>query len=410
MLDVVLTDRERAVRDEARAFARDAVDPDLLRRMDADEVRYPREYLEAAASRNLLGLRFDPEWGGRGMGWTGETAVLEEIGVLGTSLGCLYSLPSIVGEALHAFGSDELKERYLKPTLEGRLTCAEALTEPRGGSDFFGATCRARREGDVFVLEGAKRFIVGGEGADYFLVYARTGGEDAHPHRAISAFVVEREMGVEVEYLYGLMGTRGGGTARISFPGIEVPARNLVGDLDGGAVVFNRMMVPERMTSAAGAIGAAQAALEVAVRYADRRKAFGKTIRRFQAVSFQLAEASTLLDAARGLVYMAARTADGGGDARRLVSEAKKFATRSAWDVVNIAMQVVGGIGYTTVFPLERMLRDARLPLIWTGSNEIMDLLIQHELFQEILGSTGDRRDPELDATSAEAFEEKVYE
>ncbi len=410
MNDVLLSDEERGVRDEARAFVRDAVDPELLRRMDADEVRYPREYLEEAAARNLLGLRFDRRWGGRGMGWTGETAVLEEIGVLGTSLGCLYSLPSIVGEALHTFGTDDLKERYLKPTLEGKLTCAEALTEPRGGSDFFGATCRARRRGDVFVLEGAKRFIVGGEGADYFLVYARTGGDDAHPHRAISAFVVEREMGVEVEYLFGLMGTRGGGTARISFPGIEVPARNLVGEHNGGAVVFNRMMVPERMTSAAGALGTARAALEVAVRYADRRKAFGKPIRRFQAVSFQLAEASTLLDAARGLVFLAARTADDGRDARRLVSEAKKFATRSAWDVVNIAMQVLGGIGYTTVYPVERMLRDARLPMIWTGSNEIMDLLIQHELFKEILDAPSDRRDAELDAGDAEALEEKVFE
>lgn len=410
MLDVLLTEAERAVRDEARAFARDAVDPDLLRRMDADEVRYPREYLEAAAERNLLGLRFDPEWGGRGLDWTGETAVLEEIGVLGTSLGCLYSLPSIVGEALHTFGSDDLKERYLRPTLAGKLTCAEALTEPRGGSDFFGATCRAKQRGDVFVLEGAKRFIVGGEGADYFLVYARTGGDEDHPHRAISAFVVEREMGVQVEYLYGLMGTRGGGTARISFPGIEVPAENLVGELNGGAEVFNRMMVPERMTSAAGALGTARAAIEVAVRYADRRKAFGKKIRRFQAVSFQLAEAATLLDAARGLVHLAARTADSGQDARRLVSEAKKFSTRSAWDVVNIAMQVVGGIGYTTVYPLERMLRDARLPMIWTGSNEIMDLLIQHELFAEILDTTADRRNPEMDAGGVDGVDEKVFE
>ena len=410
MLDLVLTDAERAVRDEARAFVRDAVDPDLLRKMDADEVRYPREYLEALAEANLLGLRFPVEWGGRGMGWTAETAVLGEIGVLGSSLGCLYSLPSIVGEALTLFGTDDQKRRYLQPTLKGKLTCAEALTEPRGGSDFFGATCRATRQGDVFVLEGAKRFVVGGEGADYFLVYARTGGEDAHPHRAISAFLVDRDMGVKVEYLFGLMGTRGGGTARISFPRIEVPAENLVGELNGGGAVFNRMMVPERMTSASGCLGPAQAALEIAVRYADRRKAFGRKIRQFQAVSFQLADAVTQIDAARSLVYMAARKADAGEDARRLVSEAKKFSTQTAWDVVNIAMQVLGGIGYTTVYPVERMLRDARLPMIWTGSNEIMNLLIQHELFAEVLGRENDGRDVEADAADPLADEEKVYE
>ena len=410
MFDLMLTDAEKAVRDEARAFVRDAVDPELLRKMDADEVRYPREYLEALAEHGLLGLRFPTEWGGRGMGWTAETAVLAEIGVLGSSLGCLYSLPSIVGEALTLFGTEDQKRRYLQPTLEGKLCCAEALTEPRGGSDFFGATCRATRHGDVFVLEGAKRFIVGAEGADYFLVYARTGGDDAHPHRAISAFLVDRDMGVEVEYLFGLMGTRGGGTARISFPGIEVPADNLVGELDGGGAVFNRMMVPERMTSASGCLGPAQAALDIAVRYADRRKAFGKKIRRFQAVSFQLAEAITQLDAARSLVYVAARKADAGEDARRLVSEAKKFATKTAWDVVNTAMQVLGGIGYTTVYPVERMLRDARLPMIWTGSNEIMDLLIQHELFAEVLDRGPCGRDVEADAADPLADEEKVYE
>ncbi|MDP7115333.1 MAG: acyl-CoA dehydrogenase, partial [Myxococcota bacterium] len=157
-------------------------------------------------------------------------------------------------------------------------------------------------------------------------------------------------------------------------------------------------------------LGTARAAIEVAVRYADRRKAFGKKIRQFQAVSFQLAEAATLLDAARGLVYLAARTADSGQDARRMVSEAKKFSTRSAWDVVNIAMQVVGGIGYTTVYPLERMLRDARLPMIWTGSNEIMDLLIQHELFAEIIDAAADRRNPEMDAGGVDGIDEKVFE
>ena len=410
MLDILLTEPQRALRDEARAFARDQIDPELLRQMDRDEVRYPHEYVEAVAAAGLLGLRFPVEWGGRGLGWVEETAVLQEIGVLGSSLGCLYSLPSIVGEALNRFGTDDQKTRYLRPTLEGRKFCAEALTEPRGGSDFFGATCRATQHGDVFVLEGAKRFIVGGEGADYFLVYARTGDKNAKAHRAISAFLVDREMGVEVDYLFGLLGTRGGGTARISFPAIEVPAENLVGELHGGAAIFNRMMVPERLTSAAGSIGPAGAALEIAVRYADRRKAFGKPIRRFQGVSFQLAEAVTQLDAARSLVHTAAVAADSGMDARRLVSQAKKFATRTAWDVINTAMQVLGGIGYTTVYPIERMLRDARLPMIWTGSNEIMDLLIQHELFDEILSSESNGRDLEADAMAIDGADEKVYE
>jgi len=338
-------------------------------------------------------------------------AVIEEIGVLGTSLGCLYSLPSIVGEAIHVFGTEEQKQRYLKPTLEARLTCAEALTEPRGGSDFFGATCQARREGDYYILNGQKRFVVGAEGADYFLVYART-----HPtapnHQAISAFLVERGPGVEVKHVYGLMGTRGGGTGRIYFRDAKVPISNLIGRENGGADVFWQMMIPERLTSAAGAIGMARAALEVATRYSDRRKAFGQKIRAFQAVSFKVADSIAALDAARALVYTAARSVDAKeepGRVRRLVSEAKKVATETCWMVVNHAMQIMGGIGYTNVYPIERLLRDTRLALIWTGTNEVMDLLIQHEYYRELLnGPAG--RDIEADAEGADLAEEKVYE
>jgi alkylation response protein AidB-like acyl-CoA dehydrogenase len=173
------------------------------------------------------------------------------------------------------------------------------------------------------------------------------------------------------------------------------------------------MMIPERMTSAAGAIGMGRAALEVAARYSDKRKAFGKIIRRFEAVSFKVADSVTLLDAARGLVYGAARSVDAGDDpgrSRRLVSEAKKFATDAAWQVVNHCMQILGGIGYTDVYPIERLLRDTRLIMIWTGTNEVMDLIIQHEYYKELLGERPDVRDVEPDAPEAERAEEKVYE
>ena len=411
MLEPLLSEKERALRDEVRAFVQ-GVPRQLLLDMDADRVRYPREYLVEAAQHGLLGLRFAPQWGGRGLPWTSEVIAIEEVGVLGTSLACLYSLPSIVGEAIHVFGTDAQKEKYLQPTLEGKLTCAEALTEPRGGSDFFGTTTQARRDGDVYVLQGQKRFVVGAEGADYFLVYARTDPQ-APPHKGISAFLVDRGPGLDVEHVYGLMGTRGGGTGRIYFRDVPVPAENLLGHENGGADIFYRMMVPERLTSAAGAVGLARAALEVAARYSDRRKAFGATIRSFEGVSFKVADSITLLDAARGLIHTTAYAADTDGDAsrvRRLVSESKKFATDAAWQVVNHAMQIMGGIGYTDVYPVERLLRDARLIMIWTGTNEIMDLVIQHEYYKELLGRGPAGRDVEPDAAQAESSEEKVYE
>lgn len=165
------------------------------------------------------------------------------------------------------------------------------------------------------------------------------------------------------------------------------------------------------MTSAAGAVGMRRAALEVAARYSDRRKAFGEKIRRFQAVSFKVAESVTLLDAARGLVYAAARSVDAGDHpnrSRRLVSEAKKFSTDAAWQVINHAMQTMGGIGYTNVYPIERLLRDARLIMIWTGTNEVMDLIIPHEYYSEVLQPRPHVRDAESDAPEAERKEESV--
>lgn len=408
MFDVLLSDDERRVRDHVRTLVRDRVPPKLLKDMDADRVGYPREFVEMLGAENLLGLRFPVVVGGRGLGWVAEMAALEEVGVLGSALGCAFAMPSIVGEALNLFGTSEQKDRYLKPILAGRQVAAEALTEPRGGSDFFGATTTARRDGDAFVLNGAKRFVVGAEGADVFLVYAKTDPE-AKPHKSLSVFLVERAFGVEVHHVYGLLGTRGGGTGRIVFHNVRVPTANLVGPLHAGGEIFNRMMVPERMTSAGGALGAARAALEVATRYSNRRRAFGKLIREFQAVSFKIADSIALLDSARALAYVAARHIDAGLDSRRLVSEAKKVATEAAWSIVNNAMQVLGGIGYTDVYPIERLLRDARLMMIWTGSNEIMNLLIQHEYYREVLECAPPVRDIERDANE-EAAAEKVFE
>jgi alkylation response protein AidB-like acyl-CoA dehydrogenase len=409
MIEALLTEPQKNLQEEVRDFVK-WVPRQLLLDMDADNITYPKEYVIEAARRNLLGLRFSTEYGGRGLTWKDEIVALEEVGVLGASLACLYSLVSIVGEALHVFGTDEQKKKYLAPLITGKLFCAEALTEPRGGSDFFGTTTTAVKEGDSYILNGQKRFVVGAEGADIFLVYAKTGKDI--PRKSLSAFIVERDMGVTAEYVYGLMGTRGGGAGRLVFNNTEVPEENIVYGVNKGADIFYQMMIPERMTSAAGALGLARAALEIAARYSNRRKAFNQVIRRFEGVSFKVADSITKLDAASGLVYGAAGAVDISGStgySRRLVSEAKRFATDTTWDVINCAMQVLGGIGYTNVYPIERMLRDARLMMIWTGTNEVMNLIIQHEYFKEVLQQEGITRDVERDAPEADA-DEKIYE
>lgn len=411
MIEAMLEQRQKKLRNEVREFIK-AIPRQLILDMDADKVRYPRQFLEEAAGRRLLGLRFPKEYGGRGMKWEDEVVALEEAGALPLSFGCLYSLVSICGEAFHLLGSEAQKQRYLKPTIEAKLCCAEALTEPRGGSDFFGATTVARKQRGNYFLTGQKRFVVGAEGADYFLVYAKT-DFNAPSRESLSLFVVEKNMGVEVKHLYGLMGTRGGGAGRILFRDVKVPSENIIGREGQGGEIFYRMMIPERMTTAAGILGMARSALEIAARYSDKRKAFGSKIRDFQAVSFKVADSITKLDAASSLVHAAAITVDQGLDnrlARRLVSEAKKFSTEVTWQIVNDAMQIMGGIGYTNVYPIERMLRDARLAMIWTGTNEVMNLIIQHEYYRQVLAPSTESRDVELDAISADEVEEKVYE
>jgi len=411
MNDFMLDEQGRALQEKAREFVKNEIDPEYLRRMDRDEIRFPRALYELYAKHQLLGLRFPKQYSGQGASWVAECAAMGEIGALGMAAGCAYVMPSIVGEALNAFGTEEQKQRYLRPMLAGKLVSAEALTEPRGGSDFFGASSRAEDKGNHFVVRGMKRFIVGAEGADFFLAYVRTNSAaDAPAHQRISAMIIDRGPGVEVKYLYGLMGTRGGGTGRVVFRDVKVPKANLIGPLHGGAVVFNTMMIPERLTSAAPCTGMMQACLDVAMSYADRRKAFGVPIRKFQAVSFMIAKAQVLIDASKAMIYQAARAADvGAPSVRRIVSETKKFVTEAAWDVANLAMQITGGIGYTDVYPIERAVRDTRLAQIWTGTNEVMSAMIQHDLYQEFRASRGRYRDFERDAMHADESE-KIFD
>ena len=412
MYDFLLDEKAIEWKNRAREFAK-KVPRDFIVKMDNEEIQYPREFVQMAAEHNLLGCRFPEKWGGGGADWITETAVNEEIGILSTALSCLFVLPSICGEAINMFGTDEQKEKYLKPTLQGKKFTAEALTEPRGGSDFFGATTTAVKEGDQYILNGEKRFVVGAEGADYYLVYAKTDTE-APPHKSISLFLVDKDFGVESKYLYGLMGTRGGGAGRLYFKDVQVPEENILWGEGRGGQIFYQMMIPERMTSATGSMGL-RPYIDLCANYAQKRKAFGKPIKAFQGVSFRIADSLMLLDAMRGSCLITAKSLDendgkSSGLCRRLVSQTKRFCTESAEKIINNCMQVLGGIGYTNVFPIEKMLRDFRLTTIWTGTSEIMNLIIQHEYYKELNEGKEKFRDIHKDAEESDAEDEIVYE
>jgi len=265
MYDYLISKENKKFREEVREFVKNAVPPSLLKKMDREEIYYPSEWMHALARQNLIGIRFPKKYGGRGLNWESEIIAQEEIGVLGSSLACLFSLPSICGEALNLFGTEEQKQNYLKPMCEGRKFTAEALTEPRGGSDFFGATSIAVKEGDHYLLNGEKRFVVGAEGADFFLVYAKTNPK-APPQESLSLFIVDKGEGVKSEYIYQLLGTRGGGAGRLKFNNVEVPKENVILNEGAGGKIFYQMMVPERLTTASGFIGLARASLQIATK------------------------------------------------------------------------------------------------------------------------------------------------
>ncbi len=415
MFDFIMTKEQKKLRDEARAFTK-WVPKQLILDMDAEKIQFPHEYLKEAGRRNLLGLRLPKELGGRGLSWVDDSIAAEEIGVASYSLACLWGVGAeIVCEAISLFGNDELKRAVVIPLLKGETFAAEGLTEPRGGSDFFGATTLARKDGDDWIINGQKRFIVGAEGADWFLVYAVT-DPDAPPHKRMTAFIVPRTKGVESKYIYGLMGVRGGGAGRLVLKDVRVPERYALNGINGGFDVFVRMMIPERLGTAAMTLGAVRPAIEIATRYTSKRKAFGMPIQNFQAVGFKVADCVMMLDAARSMVYSTCLAVDSGkahpNRVRRMVSQAKKFVTEAAWEIANKSMQVVGGIGYTNVYPLERIVRDIRLSMIWVGSNEIMQLIIQNEWYKEYFKvlSKEDVRDVEGDALNADAEDEKIYE
>ena len=413
MFDFLLNEEGIRIRDEARDLVK-WVPRQMIIDMDQDKIRFPKAFLQEAGRRNLMGCRYPRQWGGRDLDWVTTCAVMEEIGTLGYIFACTFGVGAeLVCDAIILHGTDEQKEKYVKPLLKGEIFAAECLTEPRGGSDFFGTTTIAEDKGDHFIINGQKRFIVGAEGADYFLVYART-DPDAKPRESLTCLIVDRGPGVETTYLYGLMGCRGGGAGRLVFKDVKVPKENVVGRINGAHDVFNTMMIPERLGTAAMTIGSARPAVDVATGYTTRRKAFGTTINNFEGVSFQVAEAAMLLDASRSIIYTTARAVDTGQDARRIrrmVSESKKFVTESCQKAANNAMQVMGGIGYTTVFPVERIVRDLRLASIWTGSNEIMSLIIANEWYREYFKKKGqDVRNYEADAEEADAPDEKIYE
>jgi len=364
------------IRKMTREFAEKEIAP-IADRIDREN-KYPMDLFDRMAKQGLFGMCTEPEYGGSGLDLLSATVAAEEIAKVSMSASLLVGIQTGVTSApITRFGNKEQKNAYLRDLATGKRIGAFCLTEPVAGSDAASIEMKAVKEGDHYVLDGTKTFISQGEVADLALVFARTSGD------AITAFLVDKRkspfrVGSKIE----VMGFRGTGTAELVFENCSVPKENVLGDEGGGFLIAMMTLNESRIGVAAGGVGLAEAAFDIAVEYAKQRKAFGRPIGKFQAIQWMLADMLAQIHSARLLTYHAAYLRDQQRDFVKEASMAKLLASEVAVDATRRAMQILGGYGYSKDYPLERYYRDAKLLEIGEGTSEIQRLILAREILQ----------------------------
>jgi hypothetical protein len=376
-MDVFLTDEQIAFRDTARAFAAAEMAPNAAG-WDEGSI-FPVETLKAAAALGFAGLYVADDVGGTGAGRLDAAVVFEELAAGCPSTAAYISIHNMAAWMIDAFGAAELRARVLPDLTAMRRFAAYCLTEPGAGSDAASLRTRAVRDGDAYVLDGAKAFISGGGRADVYVVMARTGGEGP---RGISTFVVEAGTpGLSFGKQEIKLGWKSQPTAAVVFENCRVPAANRVGAEGQGFRIAMAGLDGGRINIAACSLGGARFALETATAHVKERRQFGQALAEFQALRFKLADMATELEAARAMVHRAARLLDmKHAGATAAAAMAKRFATDACFDVTNQALQLHGGYGYLRDYPIERVLRDLRVHQILEGTNEIMRVIIARDM------------------------------
>jgi alkylation response protein AidB-like acyl-CoA dehydrogenase len=366
-------------RDTIRQIARERIAP---RAAEIDEkAEYPYDLRELLSEQDILGLPFDTEYGGTGTGTLMLNMAIEEIAKACASTALILMIQELGTLPIRLFGSDQLKERFLPKCASGEWAPAFALSEPDAGSDPGGMLTRAVKDGDEWVIDGVKNWITNCGIADFYVVFAVTDREARHSH-GITAFVVESDRpGVSTGKLEHKLGIRGSPTGQPVFDGVRVPQANVIGEVNKGFKVAMGTLDRSRLGVAAQALGIAQGATDYAAAYAAERKQFGKPINSFQGIQFKLADMETRCAAGRELLYQASAKIDRGDpDLGKYSAMAKLFCSDTAMDVTVEAVQVLGGYGYVKDYPVERMMRDAKITQIYEGTNEIQRLVIARTL------------------------------
>ncbi len=371
-----LSEEQSLIRDTVREFAESEIGPSAAQR--DEEERFDRALMfDSLAELGLTGMVFPEEYGGAGADYLSYAIAVEELSRVCASTGVTLSAHlSLCANPIYLFGSESQKQQYLAPLAAGEKMGAFGLTEPSAGSDAGSTKTTALKNGDGWLLNGSKIFITNGGEAETYVVLART-DKDAKKHHGISAFIIDK--GTE-GFTFGKkeqkLGIRSSPTMEIIFDNCLLPAENLLGEEGEGFKVAMKTLDGGRIGIASQAVGIAQGALEQAVNYAKERKQFGKPIAAFQGISFQLADMATQIEASRLMVYNAAYRASAGLSYSQASAMAKLMASETAMKVTTQAVQILGGYGYSREFPVERMMRDAKITEIYEGTSEIQRLVI----------------------------------
>ncbi len=375
-----LSEEHKMIRDAAKDFAQTELLPGVIERDEAQE--FPTEQIKKLGELGFLGMMVDPKYGGGGMDAISYVLAMEEISKVDASCSVIMSVNnSLVCWGLETYGTEEQKEKYLKPLALGEIIGAFCLSEPEAGSDATSQQTTAIDKGYYYLLNGTKNWITNGTTASVYLVIAQT--DIGKGHKGINAFIVEKGMeGFVVGLKENKLGIRGSDTHSLMFTDVEVPKKNRVGEDGFGFTFAMKTLSGGRIGIAAQALGIASGAYELALQYSRERKAFGKEISKHQAVAFKLADMATEIDAARLLCLKAAWLKDNNRNYDKAGAMAKVFASETAMKTTVEAVQVHGGYGFVKEYHVERLMRDAKITQIYEGTSEIQRIVISRSILK----------------------------
>ena len=370
-MDFELTKPQKEIQKAARDFAKGEFDKDLALELDRKH-EFPKKIWKKAADLGFIGIHFPEQYSGQGLGVLENILVAEEFCSRDSTIGSAVILSSFASECVLRFGSADLKEKFLPPVVEGKMLSAGAFTEPDHGSDITRMDTTALKDGDEWVINGSKIFITNGEIAGYYCVLCQTDPETQPTYRGISLILVEADRnGVSATDVGEKMGIRMMSTAEVNFKDVRVPVSNLIGKEGRGFYHVLEFFDESRILIAAQALGTAQGAFDRALAYVKQREQFGKKIAQFQVTQHKLADMATKIELSRLITYKAAWNYDQGRIDPKLTSMAKMYAARTAVEVADEAIQLLGGYGYMADYEVERFYRDAKITEIYECTKEI---------------------------------------